>query len=225
MRFTILTLVFLLFLFQSCIKTGTTVYSVNTGMKSAFNYKPGSYWIYKDSITGAIDSAYVTSNQDVLYNAGGCVLEPNAPKIENIGISVFVSDGNPTDTEQWYFSMQQSQFNIGFHNSKDSVESILAFSLFTWPLSTGSAGSSSGCVPGFDSGSVADIIPEVALNGLSYSNAARSIHAPFSERSQSMVYNDCFFVNQEAGIIKIVFDHPSDSVHRILELQRYHLVR
>ncbi len=225
MRFTILAIALLLFLFQSCIKIGTTVYSVNTGMKSAFNYKPGSYWIYKDSITGAIDSAYVTSNQDVLYNAGGCVLEPNAPKIENIGISVFVSDGNPTDTEQWYFSMQQSQFNIGFHNSKDSVESILAFSLFTWPLSTGSAGSSSGCVPGFDSGSVADIIPEVALNGLSYSNAARSIHAPFSERSQSMVYNDCFFVNQEAGIIKIVFDHPSDSVHRILELQRYHLVR
>ena len=194
-------------------------------MKSAFDYKPGSYWIYKDSITGEMDSVYVTSNQDALYNAGGCVLMPNEPKMEVIGISLYVSGGYPSDSEQWYFSMQQSQFNISFRNDNDIVESGMNFDLFTWPLAAGKTISGSGCEPGTDSGAVTDIIPEVALGGQSYNNAARSLHSPSSGRTNNLYYNDCFYVNQEAGIIKLVFKHPSDSVHRVLELQRYHLVK
>ena len=225
MRFTILMLASGLLLLQSCIKT--KVYSVNSDMKSVFNYKPGSYWIYKDSITGVIDSVYVTANQDEMQDGGGCVIIAYAPKIkiEEIGISLFVSNGNPSDSEQWYFNMQQSQFNISFRNNMDFVESEMRFNLFSWPLAVSKTQSSSGCDPGLDSGAVTDIIPEVAVGGQSYTNAARSAHLISSGMSNNLYYNDCFFVNQEAGIIKIVFDHPSDSVHRVLELQRYHLVR
>lgn len=224
MRYFPLFLLSFFMLFQACKKTGT-IYHVNAGLKANFGYKPGSYWIYKDSISGEIDSAYVTANQDNYYYAGGCVLEPNEPQIELMSILLSVSNGNSSDTERWHFSMQESEFNIGFYNNKDSVESNIGFNLFTWPLATGIAANSSGCVPGFDSGAVTDVIPEVAVSGQAYTNAARSAHMPFSGGHTRLSYNDCFYVNQKAGIIKIIFDHPADSVHRVLELQRYHLVK
>ncbi len=225
MKYAIISLVALMIVLQACKKTGTTIYSVDAGLKTAFDYKPGSYWIYKDSLTGAIDSAYVTANQQTFYLAGGCLLEPNEPKIELLSISLTVSDGNASDSEHWFFSMREKDFNIGFTNNNDKVESNVGFNLFTWPLAVSPAQNGSGCVPGLDSGAVTDIIPEVSLNGQAYGNAARSAHKPLTGRDTSMVYNDCFYVNQNAGIIKLVFDHPTTSVHRVLELQRYHIVR
>jgi hypothetical protein len=46
---------------HSCRKP-ITHYPINASLKAAFNYKVGSYWIYRDSISGMIDSFYVTDN-------------------------------------------------------------------------------------------------------------------------------------------------------------------
>jgi len=48
----------------SCKKNNNPVINVNTALKAAFNYMPGTYWIYKDSISGRIDSFFVTLHQD-----------------------------------------------------------------------------------------------------------------------------------------------------------------
>ena len=53
---------FFLILLISCKKVPT--YGISDGMKEYFSFKPGSYWIYKNDSTGAIDSTYVKSYQD-----------------------------------------------------------------------------------------------------------------------------------------------------------------
>ena len=223
MKNVVLSLLAIALVFAACKKNKTTIVPVDAGLKSSFNYKTGSYWIYKDSISGAIDSIYVTANQTEYYLAGGCVIERNAPEIESIIISLSFAETNSTDTEKWTYRMDGDKFYLGMYNNSDKVESRASFHLFTWPLAIGPA-QNSGCVLNFDSGGVTDIIPQVSLSGQTFDNAARSAHSQ-STYDTSMAYNDCFYVNQSAGIIKVVFDHPTLSVHRVLELQRYHIVK
>ena len=58
-----LRIVVALLLFTACNKEPQykTVY-LDPVLKATFNYKPGSYFIFKDSITGELDSVYLVSN-------------------------------------------------------------------------------------------------------------------------------------------------------------------
>lgn len=209
--------------FAACKKSGsTTIVPVDAGLKSQFNFKPGSYWVYRDSVSGETDSAYVTGSTENYYSEG-CVLRANMPKYENLSVLLQVQHSSSSDTERWTFTMKQNKFYLGLYSNTDRVESALFFNLFTWPLAIGNV-SYSGCVRYPDSGGVDVLIPEVSLGGQSYMNAARSSHSPLYN-DQSQQYADYFYVNPDAGLIKVVFTHPADSVHRVLELQRYHIVR
>lgn len=220
-------LVFFIMLFEGCKKNDNpSIIPVEAGLKSNFSYKTGSYWIYKDSVSGAIDSAFVTSNITDYYYPG-CVLSQGESKLESIEITVKVSGNNPSDSECWYFQMSDSTFSLAMYNNRDSVESRLRMALFKYPFVNVAALHGGGCSPSTDSGSVTDIIPVVSIGGQNYSNAARSGHAESSyngDPSGRWAYNDCFYVNEKAGLVKIVFNHPYDSIHRVLELQRYRIV-
>ena len=203
-------------------KAQPNVTPIEKDLKASFGYKVGSYWIYKDSVSGTTDSAYVTNvHLDTFYP--GCVIFKDESKLEGMYITVAVNNSVAGDGERWNFFMKDSTFSVSMFNSRDSVENQLNLTLFKYPFVTGATGSQSGCVLYFDNGTVADIIPVVSLNGESYQNSARSAHTLSPGGSGG--YNDCFYVNASAGIVKLVFDHPSVAVHRVLELQRYHLVR
>jgi hypothetical protein len=47
-------------------------------MKAYWDFRPGSYWIYKDSVSGAIDSVYVTNR---VNNTGDGILNYNKENI------------------------------------------------------------------------------------------------------------------------------------------------
>ncbi len=49
----------LMLLFQSCKKKDETAY-INPELKKHFNFQKGSYWIYRDSLTGDIDTLMVS---------------------------------------------------------------------------------------------------------------------------------------------------------------------
>ena len=61
-RYFLLTMLFWLLL-TNCDKTTNSTISGAPSLMSNFNFKPGTYWIYKDSITGEIDSYSVYGNQ------------------------------------------------------------------------------------------------------------------------------------------------------------------
>lgn len=212
-------------IFTSCKKHSTPpIMPVDAGLKSGFGYKPGSYWIYKDSVSGAIDSAYVyAETTDYYYH--GCVLFAGQPKFESINIALQVASSNSLDTERWNFYMEESKFSIGMYHNNDKVESSLGFCLFTWPLDTGIITRSVGCLLNPDSGAVTNIMPALSLNGQEYAQAARCFHSCSQRGSTDFMYSDYFYVSKDAGLVKVIFHHPSSGVQRVLELQRYHLVR
>lgn len=53
----------LLFGFIACIMLACTKaepnLAIDSGLEAAFDYQKGTYWIYKDSLSGRIDSLYV----------------------------------------------------------------------------------------------------------------------------------------------------------------------
>lgn len=70
-------MVFMLFLFAECKKTANvdTIPAADTIFKTTdsalianFYFQPGTYWIYKDSVTGQIDSFTVTESKKKIRN-------------------------------------------------------------------------------------------------------------------------------------------------------------
>jgi|GEM_PF-799847 len=207
----------------ACKKDTDLNQPMNAQMKAGFNYKPGTYWIYKDSVTGVIDSAYVVSN-DVNYFTRGCVLYDGQPKYEQMDILINMANGDPSDSERWTLSLSDTTCTFRPLRRKDTVESSLYVTLFHYPLKVEPANPISSCVLLFDSGAVTDIVPVMSFSGQNFVNAARSKHDNISG-TPCYSYNDCFYVNEDAGIIKLVFNHPQDSVYRVLELQRFRIVK
>ena len=56
--------IFLIIIISSCNKV--PYYPVSNEMKEWFSFQKGSYWVYKDDSTGALDSAFVTANNDFI---------------------------------------------------------------------------------------------------------------------------------------------------------------
>jgi hypothetical protein len=56
----------MIIIISSCKKA--PYYPVSDEMKEWFSFQKGSYWIYKDDSTGTLDSAYVTANNDFIYD-------------------------------------------------------------------------------------------------------------------------------------------------------------
>ena len=223
MKQTTTLLIFLALIISGCKKKNNTpaTIPVNAGLKADFGYKPGSYWIYKDALSGNIDSAYVTSNT-IIYRQLGCALMEGAPEYEIMTISIKVSDNNPAVSEHWAITLTDSIFSLSLSNNKDVVESGLILQPFTYPFRLGNSTLSEGCLMYPDSACVTDIIPIVSINNQNFSNTVQLNHAG---RTNIAAYNDCFYTSPEAGSVKIVFDHPTVAVHRVLELQRYKIVR
>ena len=59
----------LAFVFISgCKKEGTEYHYLSSEIKEWSVYQPGSYWIYKNEVTGLIDSSYIKSQPEVRFD-------------------------------------------------------------------------------------------------------------------------------------------------------------
>jgi hypothetical protein len=206
---------------SACNKT-TNIVPINSGLTTEFGYKPGSYWIYKDSVSGTVDSAYIVSNTTSSEQLG-CVLMNGAPFYQTMSVSIQVADGNVTDTERWNIFLMENTFSMSLYNNTDMLDSRLSMQPFTYPFATGVSTNHPGCVLYPDSAYVPAVMPVVSENGKSFTNTTLLVHQ--NPASFDLPYYSCFYASPDAGFVKVVIDHPTDSVHRVLELQRYKLVR
>ena len=60
-KYYLIGLLFLLCVLGACKKKNRNI-PISADLKKFFSYKPGTYWIYKDSVNGQIDSFAVLSN-------------------------------------------------------------------------------------------------------------------------------------------------------------------
>ena len=196
----------------SCHKNNIPHYTISAALKENFDYNVGSYWVYKDSINGEIDSFTVTSNNFNSENQNDAIVD-----VTNIWLKKY--DNNSSDMEMWQIILMDSTFTVVFNNNKDIIESQLDLKLFTFPFRFEDLNNAN-----YGTGKVDSIYQSYYLNVYKYSNVIMSnLYNALSYHPQ--IYNDYFYTSSTSGIVKVVFNHPQDSIYRVLELQNYFIVK
>jgi len=227
MKYAILLSTIFLLCFGACIKDrsgtiATTIIPPNAQMLADYNFKPGSYWIFKDSVTGHTDSAYVSSVSSYLTYES-CVLIQNMPEHQADVITITVNNDNNNDSENWTITLLDTNCNISCLLYTDSAYTFTGYRLFSYPIQIGQVKQPMGCVLYADSGYVTTIYDNYTLNNASYSNTAAIYETEYASLYNN--YYDWFYMNSQAGFVKVVLNHPNLGVNRVLELLRYHLVK
>lgn len=210
--------------FSQCRKSDPYVAPVNsnysdttfpdTDLTNHFNFKPGTYWIYRDSLSGRIDSFYVSSNvtqawQSLVHTGPGnahfeylgfYVIGIGAQNIDNIHIN---------DSFSLSLTLIMNYSHLVYLAGRQTTHYL---PLFLYPVDSP--------FTSFDTSNTASLVGTYSafeLNSITY--------ADVSEISQTnSTINDRFFICNDHGIIKMVIDHPTQSTHHVWELQRWHIV-
>jgi hypothetical protein len=207
-------------LLLSCKKQIAPGYPIAADLKAAFSFKPGSYWIYKDSATNVIDSFFVTGNLDV---------QPLGTAYETISIPISEYNVYPgtLDSQKWVFTCSQKEIGLIFYTANITYGYIRFTPLINYPYATTVA--TNGTDPTFpDTASVSAINTSCTVAGQSFSNVAIVNHRggvnPNGGLPDPYSFNDWFYIAPGTGLIKIVQYQPQDNINRTWELQRSHVV-
>ncbi len=113
---------------------------IDADLKAAFSFKPGTYWIYKDSVSGRIDSFFVYSNNYTIGDPSSGY-EKYDIEYDNINVCYTISSigwelyGNNIKFT-YYMSMNviQYPFNVGQLNSNmdgtnNTISTISSFTI------------------------------------------------------------------------------------------------
>ena len=199
-------------LFCNCEKQNTYTH-LSPALLSAFNYQMGSCWIYKDSLTGEIDSMYVSG-----HDSGAAQSYSNLSNYnDQIDIYIDVVHDNSAFNETWWITLRSNEIAFyKFHSDIYGVENKLTFPAVAYPFID------TNILANGDTGYVS-VQPVYTLSGLQYNNVG---FLNFSNTYQYPIalFHDLFYLEPKVGVLKFVFNHPTDSVHRVMELQRYHIV-
>ena len=192
---------------------------ISDSLKKYFYYKPGTYWIYKDSISGRRDSFVV-----VKTDSFATILEVfSTPAHLQQCIDIYVDEYNLDSSGASVYHWKWSLIGAG------AYVNLLTGPLFFHPFIIGQAFPfmSDECL-------LTNIFASYAVNGNNFSNVAEinhynndSIPIPpsYSVLNRSVPYNDWFYINNGAGIIKMRINNSPDSIHHVWELQRYKMLR
>ena len=213
MKKAIILFVFILIAIAACQKPQKAHRYISPAMKAAFGYNIGSYWIYRDSTTGKTDSFYVYHSTLYTEYHGTDV------DIDVMDIAIKKYTSNPDDSEMWFLGLIDSSCSISFLNAKDTTERTLdGIILFTYPFEFRNLTNSDG-----DTAYLTTMMTLYQLNGTSYPNTIISYHKDRVNLTPRP-YSDYYYISEE-GILKLIFNHPKDSVHRVLELVRHKIVK
>ena len=189
----------------SCKKTNNTAPNpIDAGLKTHFDYKPGTYWVYRDSMSGRIDS-FVTVSRDSGVSGYLPLYGKSPASFINIVINEYPA--NSALHDQWTWSLQ--------NNGIFATMPDFTAPLFFYPFSIGKRDWAG------DAYNVTEILKTLVINADTFRDVAVINHSKFGE-----VYDDWFYINDQVGIIKMKLTNYNDSArNRIWELQRYKIIR
>ena len=200
-----------------CTRSKSVNTPVNSDLIASFNYKPGTYWLYRDSISGEIDSFFVRSN-----TAETSYLNGNS--IDNIQIEITEFHVSPlsADTSRWLFIYESDMVCIVYHGLIGG--DINFFPVTNYPF-TYDIHTCAGCATADDSGYIVNIFSSYQILGQSYNNVSESSHVGavnlYEPNVPLYLYSDLFFINAEVGICKMRLYHPSEPLNKVWEIIRW----
>lgn len=197
---------------------------IDQQIKDFYNYDVGSYWVYKDLLTGDIDSFVVRSfgnNKDGL----------SATKDHNIeGTLIVVYDYNITSTPvyrgkySWDLSGHEATLHY-YHYLNNNVEEIVSYQFGSIPFKPFDMTTSPNN-PYCNADTIHEGIqhvPQYLLGTAAYNDVYEIYVKQTSIECKNVIpQNDSLYIDKKAGLIKMVLNNYA---HYNLELQRYHIVR
>ena len=222
-------------LIYGCSKPKVTYYPINAQLKAAFNYQVGTYWIYRDSISGREDSFYVIENNASVNNhidkyGGGYTMDFIAIEIKELNISPLPI----SNIVQYYdFGYFINILVIATSETKIYTGNIQYCPMINYPyhdpIQLTNLG---GPVASYSETSrISNIYNTFNLNGTFFNNTIEVNHSAsiIAQMNYPLTnpysYSDDFFISPDAGIIKMRLNHPQDTIHRVWELERYKIVK
>jgi len=201
-------------LFIACKKSTSINHQyLDPGLVAHFNFKPGSYWIFRDSATGNIDSFCVKTNSlfTQTYGSG----------LQDVVITNFQEYTNRTDTNSWQLNLDNnSWYFYAYYNTKFNthMEQFPVLGGSTYPFALH---------PVFASGigrdsTIMSTLANYTVQGTTYTNVWQIID---STHNLSYNHNDCFYISDSVWVIKFSLNHPQDSLYNTWELVRCNIVR
>jgi len=187
----------------SCKKNSSIPHKIiDADLKGAFDFQPGTYWIFKDSLTGQVDSFYVRNNWSSVYTNA-------SPSFTYDAIIVDIKEVNEypfgLDTSMWEITMDQSE--VGFSDWYGSY--YLNLDPTTYPFT-------SGIQPYAVYPHTVNLFNSFSSNGSTFNNIAE-IHF-------TSTIDDYLYIDNNVCFIKMILNQPGIS-ERIWEIQRWNIVK
>ncbi len=189
----------------ACKKREQVHVYINADLKSHFNYKPGCYWIYRDSITGHEDSFFTVKNEFQTQELGESL-------VDDILISIRERSISPgyTDSSAWNVYLSSNKWNLVWGKNYP----VRSCRQMPYPFTNQIIASL------LDSPASINILSNYSCLGDTFNNVAE-MHIPITE----VQYDDWFYVTDSIGIMKMRISHPSDTLDHIWEIERWNIIK
>ena len=196
---------------------------IDPALKAKYNFKKGSYWIYKDSISGRIDSFYLLQT-DNLYPPS---ISHQRQLNESLDIYIVQKIGSTSinDSIRWEIAVEARDKllpSISAVYFRKMVDTSIAFYNFY----TSNLLSNQPVIYNYknnSSGGSMKLTDNYYLLGNVYNNVAE-IH--FGNVANSK--NDCaYYFNDSVGYIKMNIHNEDtrNTINEVWELQRWHVIK
>lgn len=196
----LLALLIALFFFTACKKE--RILYISDDIKRNFSYKPGSYWIYRDSVSGREDSCYVVDKNISMVDIYDRSTSQNYDKYESLHINLRVASlGHSYKFENTIY-IKNDNFIYMFGSNY-----TYSFRVFGCPLPI-----STSSINKYRYGNTIEFLPSININGKEFINNFK-------------MNNDdglCYF-NNNVGVIKL--STVLDSTSYNYELIRYRVIK
>lgn len=188
-----------LLFFTSCKRKDNTIY-LSEDIKRNYSFKPGSYWIYRDSISGREDSCYIgllrlfTANEDrkntrfiEVLQVGFTQVPIYAASTEKISREIrFMKNLIVINEFSCFYPIAQSKQNVSWESFSGTTE---------W-------------------------LANYKLDGTKYQNV---FNINFEPTNNSNSYYRNYWLNDSIGFIKM--RELGDTVNYVWELQRFKIIK
>ena len=191
----------------ACNKTPNKL--VDDCLKAAFSFKEGSYWIYRDSISGEIDSFYVTSLSSQNYTN----TNPSFT-FDVITTSIIQRDENNPNAgvSTWKIQLEKNTITFRYDIEAQYIYRI-NYDPINYPF-----------IDGADYGNVyfehVNLLNNVTISG----NNFTSIGILYASSGNGL-FNNYFYLNPKIGIVKINQQQGFDSTYKVWEIQRWKIIK
>ena len=187
---------------------------VDAKLKAAYFFQKGTYWIYKELITGVTDSFYVSS-VDIKYNVKGQPFHRQHTRdVITVNITGVKLDSNNTIKKgEMFIRLIENQFLLGVRmNYSDSTDTRIEndYDAITFPITKYTSQEDTVSQP-----------TDYNFSGQLYKNVSRVV----MHSHVNYPYHDTFYISPDIFLLKLQINDSILSVHRDYELQRYNIVK